>query len=340
MNRHIYATAPSRIDFAGGTLDIHPVYLFFGSNGTYTINAAINLGAEVWIDGRDDEIITIQSLDTGHSLEMAGGVHALPISGPLALITRVLQHYNLSGGMDVKTKMLLPHGSGLGASSTLFVALAHAALAYKGEVADKEHVIRTVNNLEAQLMGLPAGIQDYYPPSYGCVNAIHCGVEGIKPVPLAPDDEFLEKLQAHIIISYTNITHHSGTSNWEMIRNFFDKVPETVLGLTQIKETADSFYHAFKGKDMVEIARLLKVEWSHRRNLADGVTTPEIDDMILAAENAGAWASKLCGAGGGGCMMTIAPPAQRKAVIAALESKGASYMDANLTRTGIEVTVR
>ena len=339
MKRHIYATAPSRIDFAGGTLDIHPIYLFFGAEGAYTINAAINLGAEVWIDGRDDDHISISSLDTGHTLESDGGVQALPLDGDLGLITRVLKHYQLPGGMEVKTKLLPPHGSGLGASSTLFVALAHAALAYKGETHDKERIIRTVNNLEAQLMGMPAGIQDYYPPSYGCVNAIFCGVEGITVEPLAPDDAFLAELQAHIIVSYTNITHHSGTTNWGKIRNFFDKVPDTVQGLTCIKETADRFYHAFKARDLQEIAALLNTEWQHRRNLTDGVTTPAIDSMMVASREAGAWANKLCGAGGGGCMMTIAPPEARADVIAALESTGASSMDATLTRTGVEVKI-
>lgn len=338
MKRSVYATAPSRIDFAGGTLDIHPIYLFF-ENGAYTINAAIDLGAEVWLSGRDDDHISITSLDTGATLECDGGVKALPLDGPLALITRVLRYYDLPGGLDVKTKLLPPHGSGLGASSTLFVTLAHAALAYKGETDDPEHIIRTVNNLEAQLMEMPAGLQDYYPPTYGGLNAIHSGVDGITVQPLDPGGEFFAELQRHLIVTYTNITHHSGAINWVKMRNFFDKVPETVNALRRIKETADEFYHAFTDKNMRRIAALLDQEWQNRRNLSDGVTTPKIDRMMSEAIKAGDWANKLCGAGGGGCMFTIAPPEARAQVIAALEREGASYMDAQLTMKGVQVEV-
>jgi D-glycero-alpha-D-manno-heptose-7-phosphate kinase len=122
MARTVHASAPTRIDFGGGTLDIYPLYLFVG--GGKTINAAINLDAQVWLTSRDDDRIIIQSLDTGASLECDGGIDNLPIDGPLALITRVLKHYQVPGGLDVKTKLLPPHGSGLGASSSLFIPTA------------------------------------------------------------------------------------------------------------------------------------------------------------------------------------------------------------------------
>jgi D-glycero-alpha-D-manno-heptose-7-phosphate kinase len=339
MKYSVYATAPSRVDFAGGTLDIHPIYLFF-DQGVYTINVAINLGAEVWLTGRDDERIRIRSLDTSARLECEGGVHNLPLDGPLALITRVLRYYDVPGGLDVTTKMLPPHGSGLGSSSTLFVTLAHAALAYLGKTDDPEHIIRTVNNLEAQLMGMPAGLQDYYPPTFGGLNAIHSGVDGVTVQSLDPDGRFFTELQQHLIVTYTNISHHSGSLNWVKMRNFFDRVPETVLALQRLKDTADEMFVAFKSQDMRRIAALIDQEWQNRRHLSDSVTTPEIERMMAVARDAGSWANKLCGAGGGGCMVTIAPPPAHAAVIAALEQAGATYLDAQLTQQGVQVTVQ
>jgi D-glycero-alpha-D-manno-heptose-7-phosphate kinase len=123
------------------------------------------------------------------------------------------------------------------------------------------------------------------------------------------------------------------------MRNFFDRVPETVIALQRLKETADELFLAFQAKDMRRIAALLDEEWQNRRHLSDGVTTPEIERMMTAARRAGAWANKLCGAGGGGCMVTLAPPEVRAAVIAALEHEGASYLDAQLTRQGVKVEV-
>ncbi|HEY3379624.1 MAG TPA: hypothetical protein VGL77_19285 [Armatimonadota bacterium] len=335
MAQTVYASAPSRIDFGGGTLDIYPLYLFFG--GGLTINAAIDLTAQVWLTQRDDERISIASLDTGATLDCDGPVQRLPMAGPLALITRVLRHYGVEGGIDVKTQLLPPHGSGLGASSTLFIALSHAVLAYQGKPCEPARIIRVSNHLEAQLMGMPAGIQDYYPPTYGGMNAVHYDIDETWVESLDPDGLFTPELQRHLIVTYTNITHHSGTTNWMKMRNYFDGVPRTVESLSNIKATALRFYDAFRLRDVQAIAQLLNEEWENRKGLADGVTTPEIDHMMDAAHLAGAWGSKLCGAGGGGCMLTIAPPEQRDEVIAALEAQGARYLHASLVQEGVHV---
>jgi len=337
MTRTVFASAPTRIDFGGGTLDIFPLYLFF--DGGITINAAIDLDAQVWLTARDDERISIESIDTGAALEVDGGINCLPTDGALALITRLLRYYRPEGGLDVRTRLIPPHGSGLGASSALIIALAHALLAYTGTECESERTIRICNNLEAQLMGMPAGMQDYFPPTYGGINAVHYDLEGVWVESLDPHETFVPELQRHIILSYTNMTHHSGTTNWGKIRNFFDRVPRTVDSLTRIKTTVSKFHDAFRDYDVRRIAALLNEEWENRKGLADGVTRPEIDRMIDAAGDAGAWASKICGAGGGGCMLTIAPPERHAEVIAALEASGATYLATNIVQDGVQVRI-
>ncbi|MHB9129565.1 MAG: GHMP family kinase ATP-binding protein [Armatimonadota bacterium] len=337
MTRTVFSSAPCRIDFGGGTLDIYPLYLYF--DGGITINAAINLDAQVWLTARNDDRVTIKSLDTGAELAVDGGVMNLPLEGPLALITRVLRFYNVEGGLDVQTRLQPPHGSGLGASSALFIALSHAVLAYQDKEREPRKIIRISNNLEAQLMKMPAGMQDYYPPTYGGINAVHYDIEDTWVEPLDPQNVFLPDLQSHALVTYTNITHHSGTTNWSKIRNFFDGVPRTVESFQRIKNTVGKFYDAFKARDIHEIATLLNEEWGNRKGMADGVTNPEIDALIKVAEESGSWANKICGAGGGGCMLTIVPPEKRQAVKEALEAAGATYMDAQLVPHGVQVKV-
>ena len=46
----IISSAPTRIDLAGGTIDIWPLYLFH--EGASTLNAAISLRAHVELDAR------------------------------------------------------------------------------------------------------------------------------------------------------------------------------------------------------------------------------------------------------------------------------------------------
>src|SRR5207244_1383804 len=58
----ITSSAPTRIDLAGGTIDIWPLYLFH--DGASTLNAAISLRAHAQLDSRSDSAIELQSLDT------------------------------------------------------------------------------------------------------------------------------------------------------------------------------------------------------------------------------------------------------------------------------------
>ena len=67
---HIRASAPTRIDLAGGTIDIWPLYLFH--DGACTVNAAISLRAHVEIEPRTDGRIELRSIDTGKQVAAAG----------------------------------------------------------------------------------------------------------------------------------------------------------------------------------------------------------------------------------------------------------------------------
>jgi D-glycero-alpha-D-manno-heptose-7-phosphate kinase len=59
--------------------------------------------------------------------------------------------------------------------------------------------------------------------------------------------------------------------------------------------------------------------------------------MVKAAKEAGASASKICGAGGGGCMISVAPLEQRTAVEAALTKAGATVMPFKIARQGLTI---
>ena len=121
------------------------------------------------------------------------------------------------------------------------------------------------------------------------------------------------------------------------MRNFFDGVPRTADSFRRIKATVSKFYRAFTARDIPRIAALLNEEWENRKGLSDGVTTPEIERMLAAARAAGAWGGKLCGAGGGGCLLTIVPPDARDRVQHALAAAGAHGMDVHLVQQGVQV---
>ena len=135
---NVEAVAPCRIDLAGGTLDIWPLYLFL--DGALTVNIGIDLFSRVRISPRDDTRVHLRSLDTGAELE-ANSVDELPLGGPLDLVARAVRFYRPATGIDLSTENSAPKGSGLGASSSLLICLSGALNALNGASMAPERLV-------------------------------------------------------------------------------------------------------------------------------------------------------------------------------------------------------
>jgi D-glycero-alpha-D-manno-heptose-7-phosphate kinase len=331
---YVEAIAPSRIDLAGGTLDIYPLYLF--EVGGITVNIGTDVSSRVRLTPRPDRAVHIRSFDTG-AKQQAESVEELALGGPLDLVARLLKFYAPATGVDVETENRAPKGSGLGASSSLLIALSGALNELNRTGYDGETSIRYGADLEAQNIAIPTGKQDYYAAYYGGVNAIHWGIRENRVRPLLVSEETVGTLERRLILSFTGISHFSGATNWDMLRNYIEDTGATRACLRTISETAHEMAAVLQDADFDGFARVLDREWQNRRSLAAGVSTPAIDAMMAAARGAGAMASKLCGAGGGGCMVTFVEEGTQEAVKAALTSHGARVIPYTISRTGLQV---
>ena len=112
---YVEAIAPSRIDLAGGTLDIYPLYLF--EEGGVTVNMGIDVGSRVRLTPRADRRIVLRSVDTGAE-QSAARLEELELGGALDLVARLVRFYAPETGLDVEMENRAPRGSGLGASSS------------------------------------------------------------------------------------------------------------------------------------------------------------------------------------------------------------------------------
>lgn len=328
----VISTAPMRIDLAGGTLDIYPLYVFEG--GAYTINAAIGLRSYVSLETRKDSRIIIKSKD--QDLETsAKDLRSLKPEGPLDLVIRLLKYYRPSFGLNVITENNVPKGSGLGASSSLLIALSHALVTISGDQPSKEEIIHAGANIEAQSLRIPTGKQDYYPATYGGINIIHFGLEGAKASVLKVSREFISHMERRTVLSFVGEPRFSGATNWEMMKAYIDGRKETVTCLRHIKQTAQKMKKCLENAELDDLIQLLREEWVNRRRLAEGVSNPQIDEMIEALEAEGAMASKLCGAGGGGCMITFTRDGAKAKVENCLKRAGTTVLPFKLEPRGV-----
>ncbi len=322
------------MDLAGGTLDIYPLYLF--EEYGLTVNAAINYGSEVIIEERDDKRVVLRALDINASAE-AECISDVCLDGDLSLLARVARHYlkDFDRGVNISTRNRAPKGSGLGASSCLIITMSGALLHLLGKEPNHYEMVNLASHLEAQIIRIPTGKQDYYPAAFGGVNALwfEPGQDRVEPL----GDAARQELNDRVVLSYTGVSHFSALSNWLMIKRYIDDSDHARSNMAAIKQIAQAMYDCIKNGDWRAFADQVDEEWRFRKGLATGVTTTHIDTMMESAKLAGAYSSKICGAGGGGCMITVVPPDKRNAVCEAIQAEGGQILDYEVQAQGLTV---
>lgn len=321
------SSAPTRIDLAGGTIDIWPLFLFH--DGASTLNAAISLRAHVQIERRQGGL-TLTSVDTGREVHV-NHWSELSSEGPLPLLALLARHYRLENAA-LTTRGESPAGAGIAGSSALAVALCGGLARWTGGSEAPDDLLNIAMNVECQTIRVPTGVQDYRPALYGGVAAIELGIDGIRRVPLDVDPLELER---RIVLAYTGAPRDSGTNNWEITKRHLDGDRRLFDCFERIRDTAAAMRLALERGDWEDVGRHIAAEWDNRKRLAPGVTTPTIDALMHKAAAAGATAAKVCGAGGGGCLFCYGPPAAQPAIAAALASGGARVLNYRVETEGL-----
>jgi D-glycero-alpha-D-manno-heptose-7-phosphate kinase len=315
---------PVRVDFAGGTLDLWPIYAMLG--GCLTVNAAVDLWISIEIS-RSGPGHRLASRDLGIDLAF----ESWPAEPPkeLSWVGRVLS----ASGRPPSSVVIhspVPQGSGLGVSSCLGVGLLGAAINEEaGEgLASKVPLLR---DLESRELQTPTGWQDYYPAALGGALALHW--DG--PTPRWERLEPHPGLLADLVVFYTGKPHHSGMTNWEAYKRFIEGDSQTRQSLSDIREIARDMAQALPS-DPVAVAELLEREGQARVRLSPAVETDAMRAVRDRGHREGWYAGmKPCGAGGGGCCLLVVKAGQRGAAEAGLRDMGLRPLDLRITPKGL-----
>jgi mevalonate kinase len=87
--------------------------------------------------------------------------------------------------------------------------------------------------------------------------------------------------------------------------------------------------------DYETVGKLMNFNQDYLRNL--GVSSEKLEALIYAAKNTGAYGAKLSGAGGGDCMIAIAPNDKVDAIKQAIKSAGGEPLDISIDAPGVSV---
>ncbi len=318
-----------RVDLAGGTLDIWPLGLLHPQ--ARTVNVAVDVAVTVRLQPLPAGYRVLQ----GESVVKAGSGDELARQPDAALLGVAAAALDLPP-FEVSLASESPRGGGLGGSSAILIAfLAAAEAAFDRPRLPPDRQVALAHDLEARLMGLPTGIQDHYPAILGGALEIRPQPGGERVRRLAVD---LEALGESLVVVYSGQSHFSAGNNWQIVRRRLEKDAEVTAHFEGIAAAAADLAPALEAGDLPRVGELMSREWSHRRLLAEGISTPVLEELLRAALEAGAWGGKACGAGGGGCLAILAPPDRRSAVVAAVERAGGKVLRARPVGTGLEIT--
>jgi len=329
----IFVQAPCRADLAGSTLDLWPLYLFHP--GAVTVNFAVDIMATCQITPHDGQAIELISEDTGRTDRFAHIdqlCDSRQFRHPLA--ARLVMFFRPQCGFTLTTRCAAPVGAGLAGSSALMIAVAGGLARLVGKQMSPNKMRVLVQNVEAQMMHVPTGCQDYYPALFGGINAVHLEVDGVlrEELPISA-----EAVDERFLLVYTGAPRKSGINNWEVFKAYVGGDKCVVKNFDHIAEISKSMYSALRASNWDEVARLLREEWKFRRSNYANISTPLIDRLISVAAKTGGRAAKACGAGGGGCVVFMVREGAKERVAQALRMNGGTVLPCRVANKGLSV---
>lgn len=323
-------SAPTRIDLAGGTLDIWPVGLLLPR--AVTVNVAIDLRARATVR----RAARFQVAHPGQGLDLEADSVKPLFDHPFAVLAaRLTAFFEPPWPVAIHLETRVPPGSGLGGSSSLGVAIAGALNALCGAGWTPLELVRIVMDTEVRILETPTGAQDQLAAAFGGARAHHWETPNPRSEPLPWASGGRDPLAERFVLVYTGEAHSSADPNGSVLHRIWAGEPKTLGGVRKIGEAAVSMREALLARDFRLVAEALDREWEGRRALGEAVVTPTLERFETALRRAGALAVKACGAGGGGTLIAITTPESREAVAEAARGAGGQVLDARSDPEGL-----
>ena len=335
----VRARAPLRQGLAGGGTDVSPYCDEFGG---LVLNATIDRYAYAVIDGRSDGTLRFEATDQQLQATLAA---AADLRGPGTLplhraVHRVMCDEYRSGerpALAVTTFCDAPVGSGLGASSTLVVAMVRAYDELWNLALDDYAVAQLAFRIERVECGLAGGRQDQYSAAFGGFNFMEFYAQGRTVVnPLRIKAWVLAELEASVVLFYTGVSRESARIIAEQSSGIAAGNADSLAAMHGLKREAQTMKECLLKGDMAGLVDSLRQGWEAKKATSSVVSNPLINGIYDAALAAGASAGKVSGAGGGGFMLFLVPPEKRMNVVRALAGFDGQLSHCHFTKHGAQ----
>jgi D-glycero-alpha-D-manno-heptose-7-phosphate kinase len=304
----IISRTPLRMSFLGGGSDL-PAY--YRHEQGAVISTAINKYIYITVNEKFDSKVRASYSVTE--------IVDRPRDLKHELIREALSLVGIDGGIEITSISDIPsQGTGLGSSSTYTVGLLNALHAWRNCVVSAERLAQEACIIEMQRCAKPIGKQDQYIAAYGGFQFLQFNPDEsvyVDPVVMRYEDR--QRLRQALLMLYTGTTRSSSGVLQEQQNNLENSVERRML-LGKMVRLAWQVRDALQQGNLDGFGEALHEGWQLKRQLAGGISNPQIDHWYDRAREAGAIGGKILGAGGGGFLLLYAPPEKHPAIRAAL----------------------
>lgn len=337
---NVRARAPLRLGLGGGGTDLADYY---EAHGGVVLNATIDRYAYAHISPRSDGKLVLKADDLDSEEELPLNID-FDIRQGLTLHRAVYRHMmgNYNDGnplaLTISTTIDVPAGSGLGASSALVVALIEAFVVVLNLPLGPYEIAHLAYDIERVQLGLKGGKQDQYAAAFGGFNFIEFlkGSAGVIVNPLRMRPDYLKEFESSLVICFSGESRESADIIAQQVDGLKDMNDATLTAMHAIKDHALQMKIDLLSGRIRDMAEILRQSWASKKATASSVSNCNVERLLDVAMEAGAWAGKVSGAGGGGFIMLLTDPAQRYHLIRALNKAGGDAGPVKLTFEGAE----
>ena len=241
------------------------------------------------------------------------------------VVVREFYNRHKNGGIKIETKNHFSSEHGFGSSAAVTVGLVKALFELENIKINDKELFDFCYQVVLNVQGVGSGF-DIAAALYGGVVYFVTGGKEI---------EKFEVPYLEFVVGYTGIKADTPTlvrQVGELRRRNFKKVDKCFDKITQIVKKARI---SLEKKDWEKVGELMNENQVRLREL--GVSSVELDRLIEASMEAGAYGAKLSGAGGGDCMIAVVSKEKRKGVEKAINEAGGEVMRVKLGAEGVRI---
>ena len=330
----ILSKTPVRIAFGGGGTDVEP---YSSDYGGMVVNATINRYFRVFLSKSGENVIKIFSNDTftPYKFRIIDKFNDISVKGDL--IKAIVVYSQPHEGMDIYIHGEAPKKAGLGASASLTCAILGGIETLLKNPINFDHIAESAYEIEQNILKNEGGRQDQYAAVHGGLNCFEfLGGSKVQVYPLEISESFLKLIEENLILYYTGVPHLSGNLVKKQVNKYLNEKQKAKQYLDKLKDIGYQIKDALVEENFERFGTLLTRDWEVKTQFNPAITTKLMEDLNKAVMTNGGIGGRVCGAGGGGCMIWLVEKGKKEEILKKLRDKKGYSINFNFTKSGLE----